>query len=292
MPPAVVRPVSTSRAVLGENPLWDPRTERLYSVDAMGRKLFLHEPAAGTQQEWALPLAPGAFALRSKGGLLMAFRRGLALIEPGAAEPGDMLTPFFNPEAEIFNDGKCDRRGRFWVGTMHRKASDPVGGLYRVDHDLTVTRMADQMILSNGIAWSPDDRILYHCDTRAALIWAYDYDIAEGAIANRRVFADFRHRKGRPDGCTTDTEGGLWVAEVEAGQVIRFDPTGQVTRTVPVPVTHPTSVIFGGPGLKTLFITSMQFGIPPEELAHQPLAGAVFAADVGAQGLPEVPFAG
>ncbi|MBS0640632.1 MAG: SMP-30/gluconolactonase/LRE family protein, partial [Proteobacteria bacterium] len=193
---------------------------------------------------------------------------------------------------DVFNDGKCDRRGRFWVGTMDRETTHPIGALYRIDPDLTVHRMADGITLSNGIAFSPDDRTLYHCDSEPGVVWAYDYDIESGSIANRRVLVDFAGRKGHPDGCTIDAEGGLWVAEIGAGQIVRFDAAGRETGLIAVPVTRPTSVIFGGADLRTMFVTSMQFALSDEEKAQQPLAGSVFSVNVGVAGIPEVRFAG
>jgi len=284
--------VSTTASILGENPLWDPEAGRLFWIDCMGRKLFRHDPAGARQEEWALPRAPGSFALRTGGGMLMAYRRGLALIEPGTAMLDDIATPGIDFTKEVFNDGKCDRRGRFWTGTMDRNTTEPVGALYRLDPDRLVHRMDDGITLSNGIAWSPDDRTMYYCDSHPGLVWAYDYDIDAGTIGNRRVFVDFTGRAGRPDGCTVDSEGGLWVAEVDAGRVVRFDPSGREMLAVPLPVSLPTSVMFGGPDLRTLFVTSMRYGLSAEQLAREPRAGCVFAVDAGLAGLPPMRFAG
>jgi L-arabinonolactonase len=288
---SIVR-VSTGNSVLGENPLWDTETGCVWSIDCMSRKLFRHDPAGSTQVEFLLPRTPGSFAFRSNGGMLMAYRRGLALIEPGTPMLVDVPSPQIDFAKDVFNDGKCDRRGRFWVGTMDREVQAPIGALYRVDPDLTVHRMADGITLSNGIAWSPDNRTLYHCDSRPGLVWAYDYDIETGTIANRRVLVDFATRKGAPDGCTVDADGGLWVAEIGAGKVVRFDATGRETGAVSVPVTRPTSVIFGGADMRTMFIASMRFSLSDDEQRQQPEAGSVFAVNAGVAGLPEVRFAG
>ncbi len=235
---------------------------------------------------------PGSVALRASGGLLLANRQGLAFFDPATSTLEDAGAPGIDFAREVFNDGKCDSRGRFWVGTMHRDVTEPVGALYRVDTDLHITRMADGITLSNGIAWSPDERVLYHCDSRPGRVWAYDYDIGTGGIANRRLHIDFAGREGRPDGCTVDGEGGLWIAEIGAGQVTRFDPAGRETLAVPLPVSKPTSVTFGGPGLRTLFVTSMRYGLSEEALMREPLAGGVFAVDAGIGGLPAAQFGG
>lgn len=279
-------------AVLGEGPVWDQDTGRLHSLDCMSRRMTCHAASGTLVAQWQLPRTPGSYALRERGGLLMAYRRGLALVELEPATLRDVPTPEIDFGREIFNDGKCDRRGRFWVGTMDRELAGPVGALYRVDPDLSVTRMDGGVTLSNGIAWSPDDRTMYFCDSRPGRIWAYDYDIETGSIANRRLFADFAGRRGRPDGCTIDSEGGLWVAEINAGQVVRFGPDGTVSAVIETPVSKPTSVAFGGSGLRTLFVTSMKYGLSDDELARQPHAGCVLGFDVGVAGLPEPRFAG
>ncbi len=284
--------VSTGNSILGENPLWEPQSNRVWSIDCMSRTLFRHDPAGGSQDAFKLPRTPGSFAFREGGGMLMAYRRGLALIEPGTPIMVDIPSPRIDFMKDVFNDGKCDRRGRFWVGTMDRETKDPIGALYRLDPDRSVHRMADGITLSNGIAFSPDDRTLYHCDSRPGLIWAYDYDIETGAIANRRVLVDFASRDGHPDGCTIDTEGGLWVAEIGSGRIVRFDAAGRETRSVKTPVSRPTSVIFGGADMRTMFITSMHFGLTGEERAREPLAGSVFAIQMDVAGIPEVHFAG
>ncbi len=280
------------RALLGEGPVWDVATQKLFWIDGLGRKLFCQDAAGAPLHQWDMPKAPGSFALRQGGGMLMAYRNGLALIDPFAGTFEDIAAPGLEFGKERFNDGKCDRQGRFWAGTFDKNLRDPVGSLFRIDADLSVHRMDQGITLSNGIAWSPDNRTMYYCDSTPAVVRAYDFDLAAGAVNNRRVFADFGPRKGRPDGCTIDAEGCLWVVEVEGSRVVRFHPDGHEMGTALLPVTKPTSVMFGGAGLRTLYVTSMQMGLAPEELAHQPQAGCLFALDVGVAGLPEPRFAG
>ncbi len=276
---------------LGEGPVWDVATARLWWVDVNGRKIFHADPGVGPVEEYAVPDRPGCLAVRSDGTLIIALRRGVILFDPTTGTHRDVPCPI-DFGVERFNDGACDRRGRFFAGTMHKEMNDRIGGLYRVDADLSVHRVAGDICLSNGIAWSPDNRTLYHCDSRPGVVFAYDYDIEAGTVANRRVFADFDGRVGGTDGCTVDAEGGLWVAEVGAGQIVRFLPDGRIDRVVKVPVTRLTSVMFGGPDLRTLFVTSMRYHNSEESLAAEPQAGGVFALDVGVAGLPEPRFAG
>jgi L-arabinonolactonase len=280
------------RAVIGEGPVWDERCARLSFVDAAEKLLFTLDPVTGASHKTALPHYPGSYAYRRTGGMVMAYRNQLVIIDGEIAGGRVIATPAVNFAVERFNDGACDRTGRFFVGTMDRKLKDPVGALFRFDPDYRLTRMVGGLIASNGIAFSPDDRIMYHTDTGAAQIYAYDYEIDSGAISNRRVFADFTGGRGRPDGCTVDAEGCVWAAAIAAGEIVRIDPQGKRVATIALPVLRPTSVMFGGSDLRTLFVTSMQHGLTPEELAAQPQSGCLFSIRVDVPGLPEPRFAG
>ena len=283
---------SAHRSELGEGPLWDPEAQALFTLDCMSRKALRWSPD-GQEREYPLKRTPGSFALRTgAAGMLMANRRSLTLMDLETGSLEDVPVPAVDFDRELFNDGKCDRRGRFWVSTMDRELAGPVGGLYRVSPDLRCERMDDGIMLGNGIAWSPDDRTMYLCDSRPGHIWAYDYDLEAGTISNRRMHVDFGPRVGRPDGCTVDAEGGLWVAEISAGQVVRFDPRGRETLAIRLPVSRPTSVMFGSLGLSTLFVTSMRHGLSDSERQAEPLAGATFMVNAGVPGLPEPRFAG
>ena len=288
---AIIRQISSLCSILGENPLWDDDTGQLLSIDCMGRLLLWHDPAGGGVTAHALQRTPGSVAFRTgPGGLLMANRQGLALTDRSGVILEEIDTTSIDFGREVFNDGKCDRSGRYWVGTMDREVSAPVGGLYRVGLDGVVTRMDGGITLSNGIAWSPDERTMYLCDSRPGRIHAYDYDAVAGEVSNRRVLVDFTGRRGRPDGCTVDAEGCLWVAEIGAGQVVRFDPAGQEMAAVAVPVSKPTSVTFGGPAFRTLFVTSMRYGLSEDDLRREPEAGSVLAFEPGVSGLPAARF--
>ena len=282
-----MRSLSEERDQLGEGPVWDDRTGRLAWIDVVGKRLSSCGPNGVGLEREALAENPGSFAFRQDGGRLVAFRRRIALFDAAGVEVASFAPPSADMERERFNDGKCDRRGRFWVGAMDRKLSDPLGGLYRIDPDLSAHRMDAGFALSNGIAWSPDDTRLYHCDTVPAVIHVHDYDLDTGTIANRRVFAEFDASMGRPDGCAMDVEGCLWVAAPGVGAVFRFDPRGRLDRHLPVPTSHPSSVAFGGEGLGVLFITSLR----PAH-GEDRLAGAVFATEVGVAGAPCARFGG
>ncbi len=283
------------RAGIGECPVWDAERGRLYWIDIAGRRMFRCDAAGRLDANWALPHGLGSFALRRGGGMVVAWAAGLGLIDPEAGVFADIpldsagTGPDF--ALERFNDGACDRRGRFWAGTLARNLKDPVGRLYRIDPDLSVRPMADGLVLSNGIAWSLDDRTMYHCDSRLRAVFRYRFDLASGEIGEREVFADFASRRGRrsarglPDGCAVDAEDHLWVAAVEAGELLRFHPSGALAGSVKVPVMTPTSMAFGDADLRTLYVTSLR-----REGTAEEDAGRLFALRPGVAGVPEPRF--
>ncbi|GAA4339030.1 SMP-30/gluconolactonase/LRE family protein [Pigmentiphaga soli] len=280
-------------AVLGEGPVWDAQGGHIWWVDCDQKKLFHRDPGPGAEAGiLPLPHYPSAYAFRRGGGMLMAYRNGLAMLDPATGKSDPFEATGLDFSRERFNDGICDRAGRFWIGTMDPRMKERNGSLYRIDPDLAVTRMASGLVVSNGISFSPDDRTMYHHDSRSKVVFAYDFDIDKGDIRNQRVFIDFTGRPGNPDGGTTDAEGNLWIAEIGAGRVVQFDPRGRQIRAIELPVTRPSSVMFGGKDLSTLFITSMRHGLKPEELAQQPLAGCLFHTRVDVPGMEEPQFAG
>ncbi|MEP7205663.1 MAG: SMP-30/gluconolactonase/LRE family protein [Casimicrobiaceae bacterium] len=286
-----VEPYLDVKAELGEGPLWSPREQSLYWIDVTRRLIFRHDTRTGKTWTHSVSGMPGSIALCENGGVLAAYRTGLAHIDL-ATGTETRIPSSIDFGIERFNDGKCDRRGRFFAGTMDKTMVAPVGALYRVDPDRSVTRLAEGIRLSNGIAWSPDDRTMYHCDSRPGVVYAYDYDIATGTPSNRRVHIDFTDRGYHCDGCTVDAEGFLWIAEVGGWHVGRYAPDGRRVSGIELPAKRVSSVMFGGPDLDTLFITTMYYNLKPDEVAAQPLAGRLFAARPGVRGLPEPYFAG
>lgn len=278
---------------LGEGPMWESREGAFYWFDVPPRRLLRHALADGATVATQLEKMPASFGWRAGGGLIFAFRNGLALTDAaGVVEREISCDGVVDFATQRFNDGAVDRAGRFWVGGFHPKVEEGGGGLFRVDPDLSVRRMDTGVTMSNGIAWSPDDKTMYFADSRPGCVWTYDFDVATGEIGPRRVFLDYSERPGRPDGITVDSEGFIWIAEVTAGRVARYDPDGRLDHVVAVPVSKPTSVIFGGHDLETLFITSMRLGLSDAELVAEPLAGANFACVPGVAGLPEPLFGG
>jgi sugar lactone lactonase YvrE len=278
--------------VLGESPVWSVAEAALYWIDVAKPTLHRLQVETGTHQRWDMGKPIGSFVLRARGGFLMAYRNGLAFVDSPGSAP-QWFTPAGLELGEArFNDGKCDRQGRFWVGTMDRNVKQPIGRLFRLDPDLSLHQVDDDIVISNGPCFSPDDRVLYFNDSPRRVTWRYDVDPASGMARNRRSFVSWEGFAGRPDGATVDAEGGLWVAEVHGHRVVRFMPDGRIDRWVELPCERPTSVCFGGPDLRTLYITTSTLSLSESELAQAPLSGGLFAADAGVQGLPETPFAG
>ena len=292
---ADIRCVVAAADILGEVPLWCQKTNLLWWIDVRRAVLQSYDPVSGRHlarrvQEGMLI---GSIALREQGGLLLATNTGFYNYDPSSGQAPEFL---FHPEADKpqnrLNDGKCDRRGRFWVGSMLDAQRLPEGTLYRLTPNLNCQAMMGEIVVPNSIAWSPDDRTMYFADTHRQLIWAFDFDIDDGVISNRRVFKDWTHQLGRPDGATVDAEGYLWNAMVATGQLVRHAPDGSVDRVIQLPVTNPTCPAFGGIKLDTLFVTSHSQRLSGEQLAAEPMAGGLFALDVGVKGLPEPRFRG
>jgi L-arabinonolactonase len=287
-----IRCVLAARALLGEGPLWDPEEQVLYWVDIKSRIVHRFDPATARDTEWPMPEPVGSLALRASGGLVVALSSGFHFFDPNTGAIETVSRPELDRPGNRFNDGKPDRRGRFWAGTMHDHESAPSGALYRLDPDGTCHRMVDGVIISNALCWSPDGRTMYHADTIRRTVWAWDSDPDRGEIANRRVFVTLSGDEGNPDGATVDAEGFVWLAHWNGWQLTRHDPTGRTERVVRLPVQRPTCPAFGGPDLGVLYVTSASSGLSPAELAAQPCAGGLLALDPGVRGVPEARFPG
>lgn len=276
--------------MLGEGALWCPRDQVLWWFDVSSVHLWRFVPATGRVDHWPLPKRAGSFALRKDGGLVFAFQKGFATLDVPGGEFTWRDVPGIAFGDERFNDGKVDRAGRFWAGTLDRNVTHAIGQLYRLDTDFRVTVMDRGFTVSNGIGWSPDNRVMYFTDTTARRIYRYDFDLASGQISNRRVFVEAEPGHGGPDGMTVDAEGYVWSAQFDRWCIHRYAPDGSLDRTIRMPVQRPTTCMFGGPDLATLYVTSARAGLSADADVVQPLAGNVFALVPGVRGLPEPRF--
>jgi sugar lactone lactonase YvrE len=281
------------KTTLGEGPLWDVDQQRLYWIDSFDGRVFRSTADGRELRCWDVPQKIGSMALRKNGeGAILSLEHGFYTLD---FKSGDIAL-IHDPEPDLprnrINDGKVDRRGRFFAGSMDTQEERASGALYRVDPDFSVTKIDGGMTCSNGPCFSPDDKTFYFSDTWGGEIWAYDFDINTGTVSNRRAFAKAdMSGGGGTDGSTVDAEGGLWNVLVYAGQIVRYAPDGKVDRVIDMPVKKVTSVMFGGANLDVLYVTSM--AKPP--LARFPgdgvLRGSLFAIhDLGVRGVAEPRF--
>jgi sugar lactone lactonase YvrE len=247
--------------------------------------------SSGRTQSWTLPEMVGSLAIRERGGLLLAMRSSISFFDPATGALERVAAPEAGRENMRFNDGKCDRQGRFWSGTMNDLVREPSGTLYRLDPQRGCVAQFNGLRTPNSLAWSPDGRIMYFADSRSQVIHAYPYEPATGELGAPRVFHTVEP-PAIPDGATVDAEGFVWSALYGGSRVVRIAPDGRVDRTIELPVEQPTSCQFAGPNLDVLFITTARQRLTQEQLAQQPLAGALLAADVGVRGLPETRYRG
>jgi sugar lactone lactonase YvrE len=288
---ASVACVVDCRNKLGEVPVWDVREQALYWVDIEGKLLQRYRPATGAVDRWPMPERIACFALREKGGLIVAFASGIAFLDVDAGAVEWIARPEADKPHNRFNEGKCDRKGRFWVGSMDDRLSEHSAALYRVDPDLSVRRIFGGVGISNCFVWSLANDAFFFADTLDRTIYKFDYDHAAGSLSNRRVFAASLP-PASPDGGTIDENGCIWNAQWDGWRLVRYSPDGGIDRIVELPIQKPTSCMFGGPDLATLYVTSAIWDLGPAEIAAQPQAGGLFAVDVGVRGVPEPRFAG
>ena len=289
---------------LGEGPVWDVEDGCLYWLDGTGRRvgnpsIWRLDPRTGRTRHWSLDHDVGALAIRRGGGAVLALADGFYFFD-FAGERLDLISRVDadQPRSRL-NDGKCDRRGRFFAGGMDDKEELKICSLWRLDADLSVSRVDEGIICTNGPCWSPDNRTFYLADTFQGEYWAYDYDIATGSLTNKRLFHSFKNDPGVADGSTIDDEGFVWNAQLISGDLVRYAPDGTVDRRIGMPVRNITSVMFGGDRLDELYVTSMARVKHPaahdlfaREMKPQHLAGSLFkVTGLGVRGLPEPRFA-
>ena len=286
--PASPKLVLPADATLGECPGWDPVTRTLLWIDMFGQAVHRWSPADGSDLMTPVGQDIGAVVRHADGGLLCALRDGIVRLDEATAS-WTMVAPIEGDRAtNRANDGKVDRAGRFWVGTMADDAAPGMGGLYRLELDGSVTTVLHGTTISNGLDWSPDDRLMYFVDSGLQRIDVFDYDPPTGAITGRRPFAEIPPESGTPDGMCVDAEGGLWVALWDGWAVRHYAPDGRLLETYDLPVSHVTSLTFGGDDLRDLYVTTAWMDATgrrtPSQKDAQPFAGALFRLRPGVRG--------
>lgn len=283
--------VVNGRALVGESPLWDDRSQELVWVDILRGEVHRTAIHSGADRFDRLGTTVGAVALCENGGLVAAAADGFCLLDAEGALREWLWRPSTSHPGHRMNDGKCDPAGRFLAGTMTVDRTPGFCHLYCLEADHSVRTVVDGVTLSNGMAWSLDGTTMYYIDTVHRQIDAFDYDLATGVPSRRRPVVAIEEGAGNPDGMTIDAEGYLWVALAHGAAVRRYAPDGRLDRILPMPVRKVTSVSFGGPALDLLFVTSACDGLSEANLVAEPLAGAVLCCPVDTPGVPASRFA-
>jgi sugar lactone lactonase YvrE len=285
-----VRPGHRDR--VGESPLWHAAERALYWVDI--EACAIRRLAGGELQSWTLPERVACVALHAGGGLVAALETRVvhvALGVDGAFTLATLAAARHERDDMRFNDGRCDRAGRFWVGSMVRDmgANVAAGRMYRLDaHGFSALHI-DNLYTPNGLAFDPDGQGVWWSDSHPLSQCIWHAALAEdGRVGPRRRVADLHDQPGRPDGAAMDVDGGYWICANDGGRILRLLPDGRVDRSIPVPVSKPSMCSFGGDDLGTLYVTSIQPANPQGDDIE--LAGEVFALRPGTQGIAETPF--
>ncbi|GAB3458323.1 SMP-30/gluconolactonase/LRE family protein [Massilia terrae] len=291
-----VQHVGGVSCTVGESPLWNAADNAWYWSDIPARRVWRLDGSSGALRHWDTPEMVACLAPRAGGGWIAGMETGIFNLElkmDGSVAAERLAAPASLGPGMRFNDGRCDRQGRFWSGTMFMDmgAARAIGELYRYDaaHGLSAP-LVSKLLTQNGLAWSPDGRTMYLSDSHpnSRTVWAFDYDIDSGTPHDQRVFADMRGWQGRPDGAAVDSDGCYWVAGNDGAVLLRFTPEGKLDREIALPVAKPSMCSFGGPGLEWLLVTSIRPGDAPADS----LAGGVFLLRPGVRGVPETPFVG
>ncbi|MEQ8666337.1 MAG: SMP-30/gluconolactonase/LRE family protein [Rhodospirillales bacterium] len=286
--------LSDVRARLGESPVWSAAENAVWWIDIYGCKLHRTAAEGGATETWDMPARPGMIAERASGGLIVALPDGIHGFDPASGSLEQLVAIEADKPENRFNDGKCDAAGRLWIGSLNDADSNlGTGCFYRIDPDLTVTLIEDQLDVPNGLAWSPDDRIMYRTDSHAGVVSACDYDVTAGRRSNVRLFYHFdRATTGSVDGAAMDADGGYWTVLFRGGRLIRVAPDGSETVSIALPVTQPTMPCFGGPGMSTAFITTAGDRLSDTGVENQPYAGGLLKLETGVRGHPVHAFGG
>ncbi|RUT32786.1 SMP-30/gluconolactonase/LRE family protein [Arsenicitalea aurantiaca] len=288
--PVAIETITDTRTVLGESPVWSGQENALYWIDIPGKALFRLDMSEAAPRRWDLPTEPGSIGLFANGDILIALRTGIVRFVQATGAMTPLAAPDYDQARLRFNDGRPDRRGRFWVSTIDESRQHADARLYRYADGALDTLHEGGITVGNGLAFSPDDKWLYFCDTPSRRIWRFAFDIETGTIRDQTVFADIEEGLGRPDGAAIDAEGCYWSALIDG--IGRFTPEGRLDRHIEIPAGRITMCAFGGTGLDTLFLTTASPGAVQLPREPGPLAGRLLAIRPGVSGLPEPRVAG
>ncbi|WP_299004241.1 SMP-30/gluconolactonase/LRE family protein [uncultured Shewanella sp.] len=278
-----------TKAALGECPRWDEKNQVLYWTDINRYQLHRFDPVAKTDEYLTFNEEIGCFSLRPYGGFILAMRSGFYLTSGWHTQVEKICDPEAHLKQNRLNDGRCDAAGRFLCGSYYAPKDESAANLWQLNNKLEANLIYDNLLTTNGIGFSPDNRTFYYSDSPKYRIYQCDYDIKTGAVSNRKVFHEFPFGQGKPDGCAIDIHGNYWSALFEGGRIVKLNPKGEILEELPTPVHCPTMMAFGGPDLKTLFITSAGER-PDTELATYPNSGCLLTIQVDTPGMIEHRF--
>lgn len=280
-----VKLVVDAKATLGEGPIWDYDKNVLYWIDIMKKEIAMLDPESNFKHQVKLDLYIGSMALRKNGGFIVALQNGLYFYDWDSAHIEKITDPEPHLIDNRFNDGKCDAAGRFWAGTMHLNGAEKNGSLYVIDENKKVRKQIENVSISNGLAWSPDNTFMYFIDTPTKQVVRYKYDIHTGSIEQPQVVVAFSNQVGFPDGMTIDQEGMLWIAHWGGSGISRWNPlTGKQLEFISVPAVNVTSCTFGGKDLNDLYITTARTATSEKQLEEYPHAGGIFTVRTNVKG--------
>jgi len=280
----------TARFELGECPVWSGDQQALYWVDIPALRAYRLDWASRQFRTWPMPTEPGSLAPAADGTLVLALRDGFHTLDMASGALATIAGPDHDLAVFRFNDGRCDANGRFWAGTMDTTRSSPAAGFWCLDRG-ALRRGPQGVTLSNGLAFSPDGRWMYHADSVARVVYRYPFDLASGHAGERTIWFTCPAGLGDPDGASVDEQGFYWIAMYGGGCLLRIRPDGSLERKIDLPVRCPTMVAFAGPHRRSMVVTTSRRNRSAVELEACPLSGALlFTHDCGVQGMPEIPY--
>ena len=267
----------------GENPLWHPIEKKLYWLDIVNPRMFRYDPATGTHEQFYSGRTVGGFTFQADGSLLLFMDRGTVAVMRNDKIAETIIEDIPDERESRFNDVFADTRGRVFCGTMPTK--DRPGRLYRLDLDGSIHIVVDDVLISNGMGFTPDLKQMYYTDSERYEIYRYDYDDATGALSNRQIFVKHGPELGLPDGMTVDTNGHVWSAHWDGSALYHYDPAGHEIERIPFPAKKVSSAIFGGDDLSDMYVTTAGGDQKGTDGAG---AGALYRLRIpGARGVPE-----
>jgi len=275
--------IQNSKSILGEGPLYNELENSLYWTDIKDKKIYKYNLKSKETNAYQFDKAIGSFAFTNDNKLIATTNDGYEYLDLNKTNSTMINNPESNLPNNRFNDGKCDKYGRYFAGTMDNNEEEVTGSLYCLEGSATSKKESD-LFISNGLGWNKNSTKFYLTDSPRRIIYVYDYELKTGKLSNKKIFAKIDEKDGYPDGLCVDDEDCIWSAHWYGWKVTRYKPDGSVDSIYDLPVPKVTSCNFGGADLSTLFITTASFGLSDEELKEAPLSGYTFSLNTQIKG--------